>query len=90
MAISADRKAQKGLVYAFPKADPLVDGTRMKTFRTENREKQSTQYCGHHHFHYFKLLLWNDVFGLIIRLDMTMSGSEHDHDQTVYVPTKFL
>lgn len=50
----------------------------MKILRQANREKQSNQYFVHNHFHGFNVLLWTELFGLIIRLDMKMYGSEID------------
>lgn len=73
---SERRKVREGLVYAILKAIGFVYGTSVKTFRPTNGEKQSNKCCGHHHFHFCSVLLWTDVFGSIMKVDMTKYGSE--------------
>lgn len=76
------RRVQEGLVYAFLKAVAFVDGSKMRTFRPSNQFTQADIYCGYHHFHCFSTLVWTYVFGFIIRLNMTLKGS--DNDRSIY------
>lgn len=73
-----ERIAMRGLVFGFENCVAFVDGTKQKAFRPKDKDLQEKRYDGHHHFHCFSVLLWTDVFGVIIHLDITLEGSRHD------------
>jgi DDE superfamily endonuclease len=75
---SEDRKAMSGLIVGFPNVISFVDGTKVRTWRPSDPERQEAQYCGHHHFHCHVILVWTDIYGLITRLDFAEDGSRHD------------
>lgn len=59
-----------GLVFGFPKCVAFVDGTKQKTVRPLDDDTQEERYDGHHKMHCFSVLLWTDVYGVIIRPKM--------------------
>jgi hypothetical protein len=46
----ADSKTMRGLIYGFTNSISFVDGTKVRTWRQSDPERQEAQYCGHHHF----------------------------------------
>ena len=72
------REGMRGLVCGFPNAIGICDGTKVQTFRPKDPIVQESRYDGHHRIHCFAILVWVDVFGTFIRLDFTLSGSQHD------------
>lgn len=69
---------QERLVYSYPKAVSFVDGTHIQTFRPVNHLKKAHQHCVNHQFHCFNISLWTGNYGMIIRLNMTLSGLVND------------
>jgi len=68
----------RGMLYGFPFGIVFVDGTTQRAYRPLCAVRQEAILSGHHHFHCHVALVRTDVFGLIIRLDMTQLGSRHD------------
>lgn len=66
-----------GLVFGFPKCVAFVYGTKRKPYRPKDVEVQEDRFDGEHHTHFFALLKWTDVFGLIVILDFTLDWSSH-------------
>jgi len=75
---SAERKEMEGLVNGFPSGILFVDGTKVHRRRPSDAQEQLRAYDGHHHFHCFSVLVWVDVFGLIVRVDVCALGFFHD------------
>ena len=75
---AAERQGMRGLVYGFPNAVAFCDGCKCRVFRPMNHATQQLRYDGHHKIHCFAVLVWVDVFGTYIRLDISLLGSQHD------------
>lgn len=82
LAEQGGKKQQEGKVYVFPTTVAFVDGSKIRTVQPSHPDNQTDRYCVHHQFHCFSTLSWTDVFGVIIRVDMALSGS--DNDRIVY------
>lgn len=82
------------MITEFPDCIGFVHRTRIRRWRSVDREEQEKQYDDHHKYHCTFSLLWVDVFGMIIHVDFTDDGSDHDrsifsdrmiiHDQDHY------
>lgn len=72
------RQAMQGLVYGFSKCIAFVDSTKQQVFRPLDAQIQESRYECHYRFHSFSLLLWTDVYRVIMLLDMIIVGSMHD------------
>lgn len=72
------RKHIRGFVCGFGGCEAFVYGTKQQRFRPGDAIVQEQRYDRHHKFHCFAVLLWTDVYGLIIRIDITLVGSRHD------------
>lgn len=68
----------RGLVCGFSNCVAFVDGTKQRIYRPMNEGIQEDNYCGQHHFTCHTPLHWTDIYGVIIRLDITGVGSEYD------------
>jgi hypothetical protein len=74
----AKRRAMRGILCGFPQAIGFVDGTKAKAFRPTDPKVQELRYDGHHHFHAYSVLVWCNIFGDFILLDISLNGVDHD------------
>ena len=75
---AAERREMEGLVNGFPSGIIFVDGTNDRRRRPTDTQEQLPAYDGHHHFHCFSVLVWMDLYGLIVRVDVSSLGAYHD------------
>lgn len=85
-----ERKEMKGMVYGFTKCVAFVDGMKQHTFppkglhperniaRKQGHGKEKQLFSGHHHTFGHSTLVLTDVFGILIRLDINLSGRIHE------------
>jgi len=75
---AAERREMECLVNGFPSGIIFVDGTKVRRWRATHTQEQLQAYDGHHHFHCFSVLVWVNVYGLIVRVDVSSLGACHD------------
>lgn len=85
-----ERRNMCGLVYSFPNYFAFVYGMKQHTFRLKGshkcmkiatrrgKEKEKLLFSGQHHSFCHYTLVWTDLYGLIIRIDINLNGSMHD------------
>lgn len=78
------------LVYGFPKCVALADEMKQHIFlmkrshskrsiaRRQGHKNEKELFSGHHHKFCYSTFVQNDVYEVIIRLDIHLSGSVHD------------
>lgn len=59
------------LVCGFKNFVVLLDGMKQKMFRPGDKDEQQGRFCGQHHFNCHEVFVWTDVFGFLIRWDLT-------------------
>lgn len=85
-----DRKDMEGIIYGFPKFVAFVEGMKHHTIRPklshperrvarrQGHEKEKELFSGHQHTFCQSTLVWNDVFGILIRPDINLTRRIHD------------
>lgn len=66
------------IVFGFSKFVWFANGTKQAIFRPGYEEEHNSTYDGHNHIPFYAVLLWTDVFGIIIGVFITLIGSRHD------------
>lgn len=77
---AAERRSIHGLVCGFPKCVAIFDGTKQKIFCPSDDNDQDDTFCGQHYFNYYSALVWNDIFGMVIHLNMIWVVFNQDRD----------
>lgn len=73
-----ERELMHDLVVGFPRCGGFVDGSNIGRPRPEDEEMQEAVYCGHHKTHCWATMIWNDIWGIYIKVDVAYLGSTHD------------
>ncbi|PXF44638.1 hypothetical protein BWQ96_05633 [Gracilariopsis chorda] len=74
-----ERCSMEGLVIGFPSCVFLVDGNKNKRRRPKHSNEQELAYDGYKKSHCYSILLFYDIFGRFIRVEITDHGAESDH-----------
>jgi len=56
----------------------FVDGTRQRVFKSKDKDMQKDKYFGKDKRHWYVVLIYVVVYGLIRRLEVSYSGRLHD------------
>jgi len=75
---AAERWEMEGLFNGVPSGIIFVDGTKVRRWRPTDTQEQLRAYDGHHYCHCFSVLVWVDVYRLIVRVDASSLGACHD------------
>lgn len=79
---AAELETMTGMITGFPDCFYLVDRNKNGRWRPEDNHEQERAYDGYKHAHLWAIMVFCDVFGRFIRLEMTAKGAEID--RTLY------
>jgi hypothetical protein len=75
---AAERLAMRDAIVGFTMAVCFVDDTKITRFRPTDPNRQEALHDGHHHKHCSGVLVWCNVYGTTIWLNLLGDGCRHD------------
>ena len=75
-----EREAIEGLIIGFPKCVFFVDGNKNRRWRPGENSEQERAYDGYKKAHAFSILVFCDIYGRFIRIEVSDKGAESDRN----------
>lgn len=72
-----ERPDIRGLACRSPNCAAFVDGTKKYRFRPLSKKFEEERLSGHHKKLFYSLLVWNDVYGIVICVEINLSAMVH-------------